>query len=45
MASFIGAVRLGSKAKNAKLTQEQRNAMMAEVRKDNRFLAAFRGGI
>jgi hypothetical protein len=35
--------RRGGKAKNAKLTQEQRNAMMAEVRKGNRFLAAFPG--
>ena len=40
---LLVASRRGGTAKNAKLTQEQRNAMMAEVRRGNRVLAAFPG--
>jgi hypothetical protein len=36
--------RRGGKAKNAELTEEQRNAVMADLRKGDHFLAAFPGG-
>jgi hypothetical protein len=35
--------RRGGKAENAELTEEQQNAVMADLRKGDRFLAAFRG--